>query len=115
MEGKQQARPRRTQLQNAGFNVTVSRTPSTQPAGTVVNQNPAGGTMVGPGPGHHLCLGRGKPIPLVGLSQQSAEASLQSAGFKANVQTVAGPAGTTPGNVWQQNPTANTTEAPGPR
>jgi hypothetical protein len=30
-----------------------------------------------------------------------------------NVQTVTGPAGTTPGDVWQQNPAANATAAPG--
>jgi len=50
---------------------------------------------------------------VVGLSEQSAQASLQSAGFKVNVQTVAGPANTVPGNVWQQNPNANATAAPG--
>jgi serine/threonine-protein kinase len=49
VEGKQQAAAE-TQLQNAGFNVSVQQdTTSTQPAGTVVNQNPAGGTMVEPG------------------------------------------------------------------
>jgi hypothetical protein len=54
------------------------------------------------------------PVPnVVGLSEQSAQTSLQTAGFKVNVQTVAGPANTAPGNVWQQNPTANTTAAPG--
>ncbi len=114
VEGKQQAAAE-TQLQNAGFNVSVQQdTTSTQPAGTVVNQNPAGGTMVEPGSKVTLFVSGAAGVPsVVGLSQQSAEASLQSAGFKANVQTVAGPAGTTPGNVWQQNPTANTTEAPG--
>jgi len=114
VEGKQQAAAE-TQLQNAGFNVSVQQdTTSTQPAGTVVNQNPAGGTMVEPGSKVTIFVSGAAGVPnVVGLSQQSAEASLQSAGFKANVQTVAGPAGTTPGNVWQQNPTANTTEAPG--
>jgi len=114
VEGKQQAAAE-TQLQNAGFNVSVQQdTTSTQPAGTVVNQNPAGGTMVEPGSKVTIFVSGAAGVPnVVGLSQQSAEASLQSAGFKTNVQTVAGPAGTTPGNVWQQNPTANTTEAPG--
>jgi len=50
---------------------------------------------------------------VVGLSAQSAQASLQSAGFRVNVQTVAGPADTAAGDVWQQNPAANATEAPG--
>lgn len=50
---------------------------------------------------------------MVGLSENSAQTSLQSTGFKVNVQTVAGPAGTIPGSVWQQNPPVNTTAAPG--
>jgi eukaryotic-like serine/threonine-protein kinase len=114
VEGKQEAAAE-TQLQNAGFNVSVQQdTTSTQPAGTVVNQNPTGGTMVEPGSKVTIFVSGAAGVPnVVGLSEQSAQASLQSAGFKANVQTVAGPAGTTPGNVWQQNPTANTTEAPG--
>jgi serine/threonine-protein kinase len=114
VEGKQQAAAE-TQLQNAGFNVSVQQdTTSTQPAGTVVNQNPAGGTMVEPGSKVTIFVSGAASIPnVVGLSQQSAQASLQSANFKVNVQTVAGPAGTTPGNVWQQNPTANTTAPPG--
>jgi serine/threonine-protein kinase len=48
-----------------------------------------------------------------GLTQASAEALLQSRGFKVTVDTVAGPAGTQPGNVWQQTPNANTTSAQG--
>jgi beta-lactam-binding protein with PASTA domain len=43
----------------------------------------------------------------------SAEASLQSSGFKVTVETVAGPDGTAAGNVWQQTPTASTTAAQG--
>ena len=50
---------------------------------------------------------------VVGLSQASATTSLQSAGFKVNVETVAGQNGTAAGDVWQQNPTANSTAAPG--
>ena len=50
---------------------------------------------------------------VVGLSEASAETSLQSAGFNVSVQTVPGPAGTAPGNVWQQTPTADTTAAQG--
>jgi serine/threonine protein kinase len=114
VQGKQQAAAE-AQLQNAGFNVSVQQdTTSTQPAGTVVNQNPASGTMVEPGSKVTIFVSGAASIPnVVGLSQQSAQTSLQSAGFKVSVQTVAGPAGTTPGNVWQQNPTANTTAAPG--
>jgi eukaryotic-like serine/threonine-protein kinase len=114
VEGKQQSAAE-TQLQNAGFNVSVQQdTTSTQSAGTVVNQNPAGGTMVDPGSTVTISVSGAASVPnVVGLSGQSAQASLQSAGFKVNVQTVAGPANTAPGNVWQQNPNANATVAPG--
>jgi len=50
---------------------------------------------------------------VAGLNEASAETSLQSAGFKVNAQTAAGPAGAILGDVWQQNPMANTTAAPG--
>jgi len=114
VEGQQQAAAE-TQLQNAGFTVTVQQdTTSTQAAGTVVNQNPVGGTMVDPGSKITIFVSGAASVPnVVGLSEQSAQASLQSAGFKVNVQTVAGPANTVPGNVWQQNPNANATAAPG--
>jgi beta-lactam-binding protein with PASTA domain/tRNA A-37 threonylcarbamoyl transferase component Bud32 len=114
VEGKQQSAAE-TELQNAGFNVSVQQdTTSTQSAGTVVNQNPAGGTMVNPGSTITISVSGAASVPnVVGLSGQSAQASLQSAGFKVNVQTVAGPANTAPGNVWQQNPNANATVAPG--
>jgi len=114
VEGKQQSAAE-TELQNAGFNVSVKQdTTSAQPAGTVVNQNPVGGTMVDPGSTITISVSGAASVPsVVGLSEQSAQASLQSAGFKVNVQTVAGPANTAPGNVWQQNPNANATVAPG--
>ena len=77
-----------------------------------MNQNPAGGSMVDPGSTITISVSGAASVPnVVGLSGQSAQASLQSAGFKVNVQTVA--ANTAPGNVWQQNPNANATVAPG--
>ena len=114
VEGKQQAAAE-TELQNLGFNVSVQQdTTSTQPAGTVVNQNPSGGTMVDPGSKVTIFVSGAASVPnVVGLNVQSAQTSLQSAGFKVNVQTVAGPADTVPGNVWQQNPNANTTAPQG--
>jgi eukaryotic-like serine/threonine-protein kinase len=103
-----------TKLQNEGFSVSVQQdTTSTQPAGQVVNQNPPGGTSVAPGTKVTIYVSGASNVPnVVGLSQASAQTSLQTAGFKVNVVTSAGPAGTTPGNVWQQNPAANTPEAP---
>jgi eukaryotic-like serine/threonine-protein kinase len=114
VEGKQESAAA-TQLQGAGFTVNVQQdTTSTQPAGTVVNQDPAGGTMVEPGSKITLFVSGAASVPnVVGLSEASAQASLQSAGFKVTVQTVAGPANTAPGDVWQQNPNANATAPQG--
>ncbi len=114
VEGKQENQAETT-LQNAGFTVAVQQdTSSTQPAGTVVNQNPSPNTLVAPNSKITIIVSGAANVPsVVGLSAGSAQASLQSAGFKVNVQTVAGPAGTPPGDVWQQNPTAHTTVAPG--
>ena len=114
VQGKQEVTAETT-LQNAGFTVSVQQdTTSTEPAGTVVSQNPAGDSQVAPGSKVTIYVSGAASVPnVVGLSEQSAQTSLQSAGFKVNVQTVAGPAGTTPGQVWQQNPAANATAAPG--
>jgi eukaryotic-like serine/threonine-protein kinase len=104
-----------TTLQNEGFSVIVTQdTTSTQPAGTVVNQDPAPNTQVQPGSKVTIFVSGAASVPnVVGLSVASAEASLQSSGFKVTVETVAGPAGTAAGNVWQQTPTAQTTAAQG--
>ena len=114
VQGKQEIAAETT-LQNAGFTVVVQQdTTSTEPAGTVVSQTPPGNSQVAPGSKVTIYVSGAASVPnVVGLSQASAQTSLQSAGFKVNVTTVAGPAGTTPGNVWQQNPAAQATEAPG--
>jgi len=104
-----------TTLQNAGFTVVVQQdAASTEPAGTVVSQSPVGNSQVAPGSKVTIYVSGATSVPnVVGLSLASAQTSLQSAGFKVNATTVAGPAGTAPGNVWQQNPAASATEAPG--
>ena len=114
VQGKQENDAAST-LQNDGFTVAVQQdTTSTQPAGTVVNQNPAPGTQVPPGSKVTIFVSGAASVPnVVGLPQASAEASLQSSGFKVTVETVPGPEGTAPGTVWQQTPKANTTEAQG--
>ena len=114
VQGKQENDAAST-LQNQGFTVAVQQdTTSTQPAGTVVNQNPAPGTQVPPGSKVTIFVSAAASVPnVVGLSQASAEASLQSSGFKVTVDTVPGPAGTQPGSVWQQTPKATTTAAQG--
>jgi len=114
VQGKQENDAAST-LQNQGFTVAVQQdTTSTLPAGQVVNQNPAPGTQVPPGSKVTIFVSGATSVPnVVGLSQASAEASLQSSGFKVTVDTVAGPAGTQPGSVWQQTPKGTTTAAQG--
>jgi eukaryotic-like serine/threonine-protein kinase len=111
----QQENKAATTLQNLGFSVIVKQDPtSTQTAGTVVNQDPAPNTQVPPGSKVTIFVSGAASVPnVVGLSQASAEASLQSSGFKVAVETVAGPDGTAPGSVWKQTPLAQTTSPQG--
>jgi eukaryotic-like serine/threonine-protein kinase len=114
VEGKQENQAQST-LENDGFTVSVQNDPtSTQLSGTVVNQSPVGGTSVPPGSKVTIFVSGGTSVPQVtGLPASSAVTELQNDGFKVNQITTAGPAGTTPGNVWQQNPTPNTVQAAG--
>jgi eukaryotic-like serine/threonine-protein kinase len=114
VQGEQENKAAST-LQNGGFAVvTQPDTTSTQPAGTVVSQNPSPGTQVPPGSKITIFVSGAASVPnVVGLSQASAVASLESAGFKVDTETVAGPTGTVAGNVWQQSPSASTSEAQG--
>jgi eukaryotic-like serine/threonine-protein kinase len=93
---------------------TKANATCTQTANQVLSQDPAAGTGVSPNSSVVLTYcGGGTPVPnVVGLTLQSAETSLQSAGFSYTVETTAGQAGTTPGTVWQQNPQASSTQAP---
>ncbi|HEV2934063.1 MAG TPA: Stk1 family PASTA domain-containing Ser/Thr kinase [Streptosporangiaceae bacterium] len=104
-----------TTLENDGFTVTVQTdATSTQPSGTVVNQSPVGGTSVPPGSKVTIFVSGGTSVPgVTGIPSGSAITELQNDGFKVNQITTAGPAGTTPGNVWQQNPAPNTVQAAG--
>jgi beta-lactam-binding protein with PASTA domain/tRNA A-37 threonylcarbamoyl transferase component Bud32 len=114
VEGKQE-NAAQTTLQNAGFQVQVQTdTTSTQPSGTVVNQSPIGGTKVDPGSKVTIFVSGGATVPnVVGVPASSAVTLLQNDGFKVTQVTAAGPAGTTPGNVWQQTPNASTPAAGG--
>jgi len=114
VEGKQENVAQNI-LQNDGFQVSVQTdTTSTEPSGTVVNQNPIGGTKVAPGSKVTIFVSGGATVPnVVGVPASSAVTLLQNDGFKVNQITAAGPAGTTPGNVWQQSPNANTPAAGG--
>jgi len=114
VEGKQE-NVAQTTLQNDGFQVAVQTdTTSTEPSGTVVNQSPVGGTKVTPGSKVTIFVSGAVTVPnVVGVPASSAVTLLQNDGFKVNQITAAGPAGTTPGNVWQQSPNANTPAAGG--
>jgi eukaryotic-like serine/threonine-protein kinase len=93
---------------------TKANATCTQTANQVLSQDPVAGTGVNPSSTVVLTYcGGGTPVPnVVGLTLQSAETSLQSAGFSYTVETTPGQAGTTPGTVWQQNPQANSPQAP---
>jgi beta-lactam-binding protein with PASTA domain/tRNA A-37 threonylcarbamoyl transferase component Bud32 len=103
-------------LSAKGFSVvTKTDTTSTQPSGTVTRQNPQGNTQAPQGATVTLYVSGSVTVPnnLIGLSQNSATQALQADGFKVSVNTVAGPAGTNPGTVWNVSPQGGTAVAPG--
>jgi serine/threonine-protein kinase len=111
----QQVTAAESNLSNVGLNFTTTANPAcTTTANQVLSQSPAAGQKVSPGSTVSLTYcGGGTQVPSVtGLSLQSAETSLSAAGFTYTVKTEAGPAGTQPGNVWQQDPLPNTNQAP---
>jgi eukaryotic-like serine/threonine-protein kinase len=111
----QQVTAAEANLSGVGLNFTTTANPAcTTTANQVLSQSPAASTKVNPGTTVSLTYcGGGTQVPTVtGLSLQSAETSLTAAGFTYTVKTEAGPAGTQPGNVWQQDPPANSNQAP---
>jgi eukaryotic-like serine/threonine-protein kinase len=88
---------------------------STQPQGTVDHTDPVGGTQVAPNTTVKLFIsGGGTPVPNVtGIPVNSAVQELTNDGFTDNIVTTAGPPGTQPELVWNQSPTAQTTEPKG--
>jgi eukaryotic-like serine/threonine-protein kinase len=114
VEGKQENTAQAT-LQSDGFQVKIQTdATSTELSGTVVNQSPVGGTKVAPGSTVTIFVSGGANVPsVIGLPGASAVTLLQNQGFKVNQVTAAGPNGTTPGDVWHQNPSGNTTQAGG--
>jgi beta-lactam-binding protein with PASTA domain/tRNA A-37 threonylcarbamoyl transferase component Bud32 len=96
-------------LQN--FHVVTKTAPnSTQPAGTVVGQSPDPGTMLLPNSTVTIYVsGGGTAVQnTVGDPKATAVSILQNQGFKVQVITAAGPANSTPGNVFQQTPSSGT-------
>jgi serine/threonine-protein kinase len=100
-----------SQLQNAGFQVTQKSQPnSTAPQGQVVSQNPKAGTSVSKGADITIYVSGGAAqVPsVIGDPVATAQQILSGAGFNVVTKTVQGPSGSTPGNVFEQNPSGGT-------
>ena len=93
--------------------VTKTAANSTQAAGTVVRQNPDPGTLLLPGSTVTIWVSGGgtQVTDTVGDPQNTAIQILQGQGFKVHTVVTAGPANSTPGNVFQQNPASGTLAA----
>jgi beta-lactam-binding protein with PASTA domain/tRNA A-37 threonylcarbamoyl transferase component Bud32 len=98
-------------LQAKGFQV-VDRTAanSTAAANTVVRQRPGANSKAAQGSTVTIFISGGTvPVPsVVGDPKATAIQILQADGFKVNPIVVAGPAGSTPGNVFSQSPPPST-------
>jgi serine/threonine-protein kinase len=98
-----------TQLQNAGFKVSVNPDPtSTQTAGTVLSQNPPSGGTARPGSTVTITVSGGAVAvpPVVGDSQATASNILTAAGFQVVAQQGSGPAQYAAGTVFAQQPSS---------
>ena len=103
-------------LQGLGLNVTTKADPtSTLPQGKVAKTNPPAGTQVKQGSTVTLFVsGGGAQVPsVIGDPKSTAQSILSNAGFQVKVVTTAGPAGSTPGTVFSQQPTNGTTAPTG--
>jgi serine/threonine-protein kinase len=100
-----------SQLQALGFVVNEQTAPnSTQPTGTVVRQNPPANTQAAKGSTVTIFVsGGGVQVPsVIGDPAGTAQQILANDGFNVVTKTVAGPAGSTPGTVFQQTPSGGT-------
>jgi beta-lactam-binding protein with PASTA domain/predicted Ser/Thr protein kinase len=104
-------------LRGAGFQVqTTTQTSTTAKAGTVISQNPSGGTQTPSGSTVSLVIAKAPPtatVPnVVNQPQQSATAALKGAGFKVTVSKQV--SSTVPaGDVISQSPSANSSATKG--
>jgi len=100
-------------LQAKGLLVTEKPVTSTAPSGQVVKETPPPGTQVAPGTQVTLYYSRGgSTVPsVIGDPVATAQQILQGAGFRVVTKTVPGPAGSTPGVVFSQNPSGGTLPA----
>jgi serine/threonine-protein kinase len=92
----------------SNFNPQTKTDPtSNAPAGQVVRQVPTPGTLVAPGSTVTIYVsGGGAQVSnVIGDPQATATQILKGEGFQVNAQVVPGPANSTPGDVFNQNPT----------
>jgi serine/threonine-protein kinase len=103
------------QLQKLGLSADVSEQQTTQPAGTVMKQDPPAGTSVDKGAAVKLIVAIERPeVPDVTTNhptEEEATAILQKAGFKVQVRTRPDPANVN--RVSDQNPAAGTRRSTG--
>jgi beta-lactam-binding protein with PASTA domain len=102
-------------LSNANLNPVIKTVQSTKPAGTVVSQNPPGGTKVNPNSNVQLSVsGGGTTVQsVVGDPVETAKNILQQQGFQVHEVEQPGPATAAVGTVYAQNPQGGSTVQPG--
>ena len=104
-------------LQGAGFAVSKRDVESTEEAGIVVGQSPAGNSSVAEGSTVTVQVSKGpKPVAVpsvTGMSAEQATAALQRAGFETSVQTSTTDQPNLDGTVIAQNPAARAKALPG--
>jgi membrane peptidoglycan carboxypeptidase len=105
-------------LRASGFNVSVQYVASSQPAGTVVAQDPSGGETAQQTSTVTISVAEAEPTPTtatvpnaIGLTRGAATAVLKNAGFAVTVALqsecdAADPACDAAGVVWSQSPAA---------
>ncbi len=103
-----------SQLHNAGLEFNDDQVTSDQPKGTVIAQDPAGGTTVNKGSSVTLTISKGPdtaPVPNVsgqGQTPDQATTTLQGAGFKVQVKEIPTNDQTQDGKVIRQRPQPGT-------
>jgi len=101
-------------LQSQRYSTSVVNQASTEPAGLVVGQAPAAGTVLPAGGSVTIYVSSGLPqavVPgVVGLGESAARTKIATAGFAASVSYVPG---TPAGVVVSQNPSAGSRMTPG--
>jgi serine/threonine-protein kinase len=79
-----------SELRNAGLTFTDSQVNANQPKGTVISQNPVGGSTVNKGTSVTLTVSKGPntaSVPdVTGQTQAQATSTLQAAGFKVQAK-----------------------------